>query len=445
MSEDKLPEPELQKWFKKVTSDHALREHIVGVDELQAWGRKLGEAARATQRTTREGVLKALRVCEVLWDADHLSADLSVAAPGLPQLRPDIVLTSHSGHYVLIELKTMSAPERQAVQELLAYSMSIKMQAPYVNDFMFIIVARHWDTLLVHATRALIMDGKQVLPLHVSETGRSAEDERQFSLRIRQDLFDFNFVQFFDPWHALVPAEIGVYRPRQSSSGVDKYLIRVGWRAMQDAIRLNQTGFVFFWTQRKPGAEVELACATLVTVNQHWRESDHLPSGYIRYSTAHQRGFHGLNGRIAEGSRRPVPQLADDDPWRNSGSGDAAARVYKQSALSYELLERYRNPEEEARLPSRAPGMHYFELNGGYVHLDMFRAEWAGHTMVIRHFQPFGELEDFIRDNAYGVPQSREQLVQLIDWFKDYKDAQPDAVPERVPPELMEPLPPEWQ
>jgi hypothetical protein len=272
---NEIPEPELQKWFKKVTHDRTLCEHITGVDELEARADKK-DAPRVTEAVTREGLIRALRIYHVLADADHLFENRSVAAPGLSQLRPDLVLTSDSGHYVLIELKTMRGPERQGVQELLAYSASIKMQAPYVNDFMFIIVARYWDNLLAHATRALIMDGKHVLPLQVSEKERSTNGARDFSLSIRRDLFEFNFVQFFDPWYAMVPAEIGVYRPRWTSN-VDNYLRGVAQQALYDAIRLNQTGFAFFWIKRDPTASTELACATLVTVNQHWREGDDLP------------------------------------------------------------------------------------------------------------------------------------------------------------------------
>ncbi|CAE6853490.1 hypothetical protein R75483_07713 [Paraburkholderia domus] len=81
---NKLLEPELQKWFKKVTNNRELASHIVGVEELTARAEQLKATPRAMETVTREGVIKAVRICAVLADADQLSADRSVAAPGYP-------------------------------------------------------------------------------------------------------------------------------------------------------------------------------------------------------------------------------------------------------------------------------------------------------------------------------------------------------------------------
>lgn len=438
MSGNKLLEPELQAWFKEVTTDRTLADHIVGVEELSARAQQLKAMPRAMETVTREGVIKALRVCGVLSDSDHLSADRSVAAPGLPQLRPDIVLTSDSGHYILIELKVQPKPERQAVQELLAYSASIKMQAPYLNDFMFIIVARHWDTLLDHATRALIMDGKHVLPLQVVELADSVHGARKFALHIRHDLFEVNFVQFFDPWHALVPAEICVCRPRFAFS-VDNYLRGVVRSAMDDAMRLNQTGCAFTWAIPDPGAPTELAGATLVTVNQHWREGEALDGWYPRYSNAIQRGFHGLHRGAKIRQQRPIQGPdADERALEQAFAHDAASRAYKQSALSYELLERYRNRDTEDELWRRIPEARDFDVCGSYFHLAMYLEHYAFRHMAIRKFVAFGELADFMREHYRRIPSNSGQLGELIDRFKEYKMMHPDALPDEWPEELME-------
>ncbi len=94
MAGDKLTEPELQAWFERVTFDRSLVGHIIGIEALQARLEQLQAERLVMEAVTREGLVKASRIYGVLADSDHLSADRSVAAPGLPQLRPDLLLTS---------------------------------------------------------------------------------------------------------------------------------------------------------------------------------------------------------------------------------------------------------------------------------------------------------------------------------------------------------------
>ncbi|CAE6853519.1 hypothetical protein R75483_07714 [Paraburkholderia domus] len=332
----------------------------------------------------------------------------------------------------------MPAPERQAIQELLAYSTSIKMQAPYVNDFMFVIVARQWDTLLEHATRALIMDGKHVLPLQVFELEGSVHGARQFALHIRRDLFEVNLVQFFDPWHALVPAEICVYRPRFSFH-VDNYLRDVSRAAMYDAMKLHQTGFAFFWTSPDHGSPTEFASGTLVTVNQHWREGESLDGWYPRFLKAKLSGFHELHRAPTNRNRRPAKGPESDERLLEQAfASERASHAYKQSALSYELLERYRNRDTENKLWQQTPAARDVEVSGRYFHLSMFMEENLSRPMIIRRFAAFGELADFMHEHYRRIPSNASQLADLIDRFKDFKMEHPDALPDEWSDEELE-------
>lgn len=436
MTEASIPEPVLQKWFETVTLNRKLADRIDNLSALKARADQLQRSGRATEKTSREGIANALRVCSVLFDADHLSANMSVSAPGCAQMRPDIVLTSDSGHYVLVELKTNSVPERQGVQELLAYYASIKMQAPYVNDFMFIIVAYHWDDLLVHAVRALIMDGKSVLPLEVVD--RPSSGEPDFSLSIHLDLFEFNFVQFFDPWQAMVPAEIGVYRPTFSRAPVDAYLREIARHAVQDCVRLNQTGFAVFWTKWEGGPPVELACSTLVTVNQHWRQGDHLPGDYPRYSLDKQRGFHGLHEKVAKRRRTKVLRAQPEpDFLAEAYANEEVSDVYKQSALSYELLARHRSRAREALLHRQVQDLHEFDICGSYPSLDMFMTQFEEVGMSILGFAAFGEMDDFMKTTRWPLLRNHENLASLIGAFYEFKMSQRGAPADRTSHERL--------
>lgn len=446
MTEASIPESELQAWFEAASRSGQLHSSIENCAELEAWAQQLVLSNRHTEKTSREGVANALRVCNVLSDADHLSANRSIAPPGCAQMRPDLVLTSHSGHHILVELKTQSGPERQGVQELLAYSAAIKMQAPYVNDFMYVIVANHWDDLLGYAVRSLIVDGKHVLPLEFTRRG-----ENDFTLRIRLDLFRFSFVQYFHTMYAMVPALLGVYRAAASVAPVEpvnNYLYRVATSAVDDCVRLNQSGFAMIWSLQEWFNDSELAYTTLVTVNQHWRFSEHLPGNYPRYIQEKPHGFHGYLHRIAhEQGRAAYRGATADDIWAWSDSTEeAATRVHKQSALSYEVLARHRNRKIERHLESSVPLKGSFD-DTEFPNLEVFMLEFADSAqgcMSISAFRAFGELADYMRDAHRKRPTNHRELGELLEAFHRYKQTQPDATPDQIPPEMIVPSPPEF-
>lgn len=440
MIEAAIPESELQEWFEEAARNRTLYGRIDNMAMLEAMVDQFKQSGRATERTTREGLINALRISWVLADAEHLSANMSIAPPGCSQMRPDLVLTSDSGHYVLVELKTKRSSERQGVQELLAYSAAVKMQAPYVNDFMYVIVANYWDDLLEHAVRALIMDGKYVLPLSFTKHG-----PKDFTLSIRLDLFNFKFVQHFDARYALMPATLGVYRETRRAYQVDWYLMRVASRALIDCQRLNQTGFVLRWSMADDIYGRELTYATLFTVNQHWQESEHLPSWYPRYSMEKPPGFHGYMQRLANKRRKAVyGRIPEVDFWAEAEANGAAAGIYMQSGLSYELMERHRLGDKERQLCQLSAVLGSFELTGEAQNFEEFIMpfEMEGMEMDISKFGAFGELRDYMRDACLQSPQNHIGLRQLIERFHQHKMAQVGARPDRLSPEEMASLAP---
>ncbi|MDT6992073.1 hypothetical protein [Burkholderia cenocepacia] len=446
MSEDSILEAELQEWFEAAAAA-SCRTHFGSLDEaieasrtrtiydcienrkdLDDWLERLRRARRVVDRTSQDGLAKARLICSALADADHLSGNNSVAPPRCRQMRPDVVLTSDSGHYILVELKTKKASERQGVQELLAYSAAIKEQAPYVNDFMYVIVANHWDDLLKYGIRSLIMDGKHVLPLQFTRRG-----PKDFALSIRLDLFEFSFVQYFDVERAMVPAVLAVGRATNLSAPfgpVEKYLCGVAHQAANDCERLNQTGFAFTWTSTLEQWKSELSNLTLVTVNQYWHTSEHLPSHYPRPDLSEEKGFHGLLYRKAEARKTavaPSNPADEEDIFAAAFASSEADRVYAQSSLSYELLERYRDRDVEDGLRKKVPRVGLFE-SGESGNLKLFMMSSPA-DMRIGLFRAFGELKDFMRETPrhHLAPLDYTELDELIQDFREYKNSQPGA------------------
>jgi sRNA-binding protein len=120
MNREFIPEKQLQNWFVDAANNNRLGDAIQNREALKKRLLELQSTARTTDAVSMDGIARALRICELLDEADKLSADRSVALPGYNQMRPDLVLFTSSAHYLLVELKTQPGPERQGIQELLA-------------------------------------------------------------------------------------------------------------------------------------------------------------------------------------------------------------------------------------------------------------------------------------------------------------------------------------
>ncbi|KVP96763.1 hypothetical protein WJ97_12855 [Burkholderia ubonensis] len=438
MEEQDFLEDKLQKWFEATAEQNEICSSILNLDELRYKADSLARAARTSNTISRAGLSRALRICEVLKEVTLVGANESIAPPECKQMRPDIVLVTPASQYLLVELKSKPEAERQGVQELLAYSTAIKMQAHHVNDFIYIIVAHHWNALLTYGVRSMILEGKHVLPL------QCRQDATGFSLRIKLELFDFQFARPYDPWYALSPATLAVMRkvPRRTDlvseyAGLDRYFRRIVSGALADCNRLHQSGFLMVW--RYPGApdtfgDYELVNLTLFTVNQHWMASEHAPLDCHPEVQRNLSSFDGLHLRRyneaydAVTALHPVPD--EEDVFATTALHQEAARaaegVYPQSTFSEDVLDRYRSLAVEGKLESNRAWFGRFELHGATPHLRSFlrgldswpMARW----MEIKPFFPFGDMADFANTpTAPPHPKDHDELTAYIEAFRTYK------------------------
>ena len=195
-----INERELQKWFEHKSEERSLKEHISNVNVLETIPLSQRKNTSRDERLKLTALDNAKKVYDRLEHASYISGNRSVSTEWKSQMRPDIIIITHEANCILVELKTKPEAERQAVQELLAYSSSIKSQLPYLNEHMFIIVAFDWDILLQHAVKALLMEGKLVLPLSFS-----VNHENEIQLHIKESIFNFDKKTTYDPNYAMVP------------------------------------------------------------------------------------------------------------------------------------------------------------------------------------------------------------------------------------------------
>jgi hypothetical protein len=416
VSVESIPEEQLQRWFEQAVADERLASAIRNVPALRERLAQLRAIWRATDQVTRDGLENALDIYGHLCEAEALSANESITLQGFNQMRPDLVLHTGSAHYILVELKTRPAPERQGVQELLAYSAAIKMAMPYANDTLFVIVASSWDTLLQFSVRALILDGKRVLPLQWTSPAPG-----NFEFNVRLDLFEFDFVEEYDPFYALSTAIFACTRPALESAAVSGYF---GWhaqRAVADCRRMQQCGFILTWSL-SDWFDGTVSTA-LVTFNQHWRESEYLPPNFREFAEDHRPGIvrliHKQVARICD----PLLHGCDDgDIYRVNLAADEHRRHFPQNGASYEILERRRSRPWEAELQRRNARTGNFETSD-FKNLECL----VGHiterqdSIRVENFMPFGELEDYARQEDRLVWHDLGDVLELLYLFRENK------------------------
>ncbi|HBW1577459.1 hypothetical protein [Klebsiella quasipneumoniae] len=399
-----ITESDLQLWFENKSKQQTIVDFIVNPEVINTQQKWRQQDVKNRDRIRISGLDNAKKVLEGLRYANHLSGNRSVSDKGHTQLRPDLILISQDANYLLVELKTREKTERQAVQELLAYSAAMKMQQPFTNDFMFIIVAVHWDTLLRFSVQSLIMDGKLVLPLAL-ELSQSGE----YQLRILQSLFDFKFKDSYDPFYAMKPSTIATsinnsYNSSEAKCRINRYFRGLAYEIAAECRKVQQSGFVISWRNLRSHG-TELFSLTVVTVNQFWKYSDQASSYIDLNEGVSIRGISRVQQNAAnilrdEINSRPVVrnEILDEleDAFRSAEAWQAEASLHAQSSLSSDLINKHINYETEKAI-KQTGAIQEFEL-GGWDNLELL-------LLDMQEIQPtridvlsvFGDVADFFR------------------------------------------------
>ncbi|WP_157657790.1 hypothetical protein [Burkholderia ubonensis] len=430
----------LQKWFENTAKQNEICASIDNIEELRAKVDALALRPRQATANMHAALTRALHICDVLRDVRIIGANESIAPPDCTSMRPDVVLVTPAAQYLLIELKTKANAERQGVQELLAYSTAVRLQAHHVNDFIYIIVANDWGTLLSYGVRAMVMDGKYVLPLKCSQT------KHGFRLSINLDLFKVQFTRPYIPDFALAPATLSIQRrvPRLNESvldtrRLDRYFRSIAVSAKAECTRLQQSGFVMVWRHPTPsglGPKQEMVNLTLFTVNQHWRAGEFTPDEHHpllqdpdkrpNLEGLHLRRYHEVYASEAE--HHPAP--SEDDVFavsaRQVAIELATEGIFPQSTFSADVLSRLRSRRLEQEIERNRDWFGDFEPGDSILNLNHFYqgvVSWPGAVwMQIFPFWTFGDLADFAEsEHALPTPQDFYGLRDYLDAFNRYK------------------------
>lgn len=142
-------EEEMQKWLSSaLDNSNGLAELIVNFDAVN----------EATANTFAESrLLQSFKTCiSSLYITEKVSENenISISKDGI--LKPDFVLyATETESIIIVELKNIAGPTRQAGTELAAYGSEIRASVPFIadGDIVNVIVSTEWPTLLRHYVR----------------------------------------------------------------------------------------------------------------------------------------------------------------------------------------------------------------------------------------------------------------------------------------------------
>lgn len=416
-----ISEEQLQEWFEQKADAKALGAAVTNRGAVKEQLLTAEAGGRLTDQAARRGLRHALDAIDTLQDANRLSANSNIAPKNCDRMKPDLVLFNENASYILIELKTQRGSERQGVQELLAYSMAIKMQAPYVNDFVYVIVSNDWSSLLEYGVRALILDGKKVLPLCWAylESG-------EFSLEVKLDLFRFDFVKPYDPMQAVSTARLAQMCPLQHVTRVLNHLNRCAFHASVEAARLQQSGFVVSWSY-ETAYQWEMMNLTTAAVNQHWLHSEYLPSNYEGFLVDNTGAFGDrISERAAIFRATGAIRVHDGDSELQEATGnEAAAHMFPQNSIAYDLLAEGVRRAGPMWFPPKDLRLDDPEISPEKT-LEFFIQRIAeDYRNTFRHCLLIGELADYARSLGRSFVTCFDDLVELLDLFQEHKGGRP--------------------
>lgn len=196
---------------------------------------------------------------EALSDTTVFSENENISLDPREGLKPDFVLYSASAQcFVIVELKNIPGPTRQAGTELNAYASEIRTWMPLCadGDIVYVIVSMDWPALLKHYIRhEVFWQSRNLICLQPcrnnGKIGLEIVDPRFFS----EDLFSFKISDRHIGGYHICLYDKGRYPENPELTRLDKHIEQMKCALQQMAQQgntLKSHGFAFLWKDKCP-------------------------------------------------------------------------------------------------------------------------------------------------------------------------------------------------
>ncbi|MBD9513640.1 hypothetical protein [Pseudomonas sp. PDM22] len=257
-------ESEMQDWLsEELSNGDGLADVIVNIDCYDDYK----PSGRMEQR-----ILDSINVCkESLYSNVVVSENENISINEGEALKPDFVLyATETESIVIVELKNLVSPSRQAGTELSAYCCEIRASIPFISDgdVVNVLVSTEWSTLLKHYVRQEVFWQRKNLiclrpVLH--------EGVRRLEILPVQELAEGGLDMVISDRHLggyqICLYDDGLYQPNANRDRLDGCIeqFKTALQSMATiGARLNSHGFAFLW---KDEWELSLAPYSITVIN----------------------------------------------------------------------------------------------------------------------------------------------------------------------------------
>lgn len=240
-------EAEMQNWLiAELQSCDGLADLITNTDYLERY---------ESDRLEAKQILASFNSClSALYINETISDDENISLKKPDSLKPDLVLYAvESQGVVIVELKNISGPTRQAGTELSAYAAELRSYLPFLSDgdLFNVIISPTWPTLLRHYVfNEIFWQQRNILCLRPVETDEGVHLE---ILEIESFIEVEESTKISDQHIAgyqLCLYDYNLYSKNPDRTHLDKHL-----EQMKSALsvmategnRQNSHGFAFLW------------------------------------------------------------------------------------------------------------------------------------------------------------------------------------------------------
>lgn len=320
-------ETEMQEWLiDELQNCDGLADLIINIDSLEEFEVKSTEEAQILK--SFKNCLSALYTNEIFSDDENFSLDKP------DSLKPDLVMyAAESQGMVVVELKNISGPTRQAGTELSAYAAELKTYIPFLSegDLYNVIISPVWPTLLRHYVfHEIFWQQRNIICLQPVKTDEGIKLEIMTVGSVLENETSTKMSAQHIAGYQLCLYDHGLYSKNPDRERLDKHLEQMKAALSVMATEGNRQkghGFAFFW---KDNWELSLAPYSISIFNM-------APFQSI------ERFLHEIDTleELSDMQKRFIKLLQEQDP---TGHGDSLSKI---TSSGIEFLSGFCSPRME--------------------------------------------------------------------------------------------------
>ena len=366
----------MQTWLSGEIKKHeSINDFIANLHEFRA---------RESSKLDERKVLESFKYClESLNVLDLISENENISFTPTDSLKPDFVLYApETQSVVIVEVKNIANPTRQAGTEVSAYANEIKTYIPFISDgdIINVIVSTVWPTLLCHYIfHEIFWQQRNILCLQPVKIKGEIQLEIIDIKKIAQDSLSLKLATEHLAGYQICLYDDQLNTKFTNRARLDAYIPQMNAAMSAMASKANAQknhGFAFLW---KDGREITLAPYNITLINFSAFQS-------------FERHFHNSDFEPNEIAKRFIRIIRDHDP---SGHGNSLNQI---TAYGEAFLKGFCSPKPE-----------------GFLSWEYLREYMLENNRSLLQFKVWGVFEEIYSEKLLLSYQNGENDLEFED------------------------------